>query len=330
MLTSYLGSAQFGSQPGHYHNWDFCDLIQFLQVNTRMMSRITPWPLSSALFPLCYLHIVSVFDSLQSEPLTELQNKPWTNQNHHNTTNKQHCIYDTIDKQKALLSWHHGQTESTAVMSSWANRKHCCHDTMGKQKALLSCHHGQTENADVMTPWANRNADVMTPRAYRNYCSYDTTGKQKAQLSWHLSPLMSHFIFRNHLPPSDTIILHICSWGSILIYTKKQIQLDSQIYSRGFFSKSFFILIVFIILKCKTLMLDHWLTEIKLHTNIHTLCRLKYTHAPVEVYGTLFWYSAHLPKNGPFWVWYTNSSCSPKHSDVILYETSKNKYLIYT
>jgi hypothetical protein len=155
LLTSYLGSAQFVSQPGHYHNWDFCDFIHFLQVNTRLLSQITPWPLSSALFPLHYLHIVSVFDSLQSELLTELQNKPWTNQKHccHNTTNKQHCIYDTIDKQKVLLSWHRRQTESTAVLSPWTNRKHWYHDSMSKQKLLLSWHHGQTESTAVMTPF---------------------------------------------------------------------------------------------------------------------------------------------------------------------------------
>jgi len=51
-----------------------------------------------------------MFDSLQSELQTELQNKPWTDQKHccHNNTNKetnkQHYIYDTLDKQKALLS----------------------------------------------------------------------------------------------------------------------------------------------------------------------------------------------------------------------------------
>lgn len=160
VLTSYFGSAQFGSQPGHYHNWDFCDLIQFLQVNTRMLSQITPWPLSSALFPLHYLHSASIFDFLQSKPLTELQNKPWTNQNHccHNTTNK--------------------QANNSAFMTTLTNKGHCCHGTMGKQKTLMSWHHGQTESTDVMAPWANR-----------NYCSYDTTGKQKAQLSWHLSHL---------------------------------------------------------------------------------------------------------------------------------------------
>ena len=287
MLTSYLGIAQFGSQPGHYHNWDFCDLIQFLRVNARMLSQITPWPLSSALFPLRYLHIVSVFDSFQSEPLTELRNKPQTNQNHccHNTTNKQttlhlwhhwqtkgnavmapwanskHCCRVTMGKQKPLLSchhgqtemlmsWHHGQTETSALVSPWANRNadvvtpwanrnYCSYDTTGKQEAQLSWHHGQTETSALVSPWANRNADVMTPWANRNYCSYDTTGKQEAQLSWHLSPLMSRFIFRNHLLPSDTIILHVCSWGSILIYTKKQIRLDSQIYSCGFFLKAF-------------------------------------------------------------------------------------------
>ena len=122
MLTSYLGNAQFGSQPGHYHTWDFGDFIQFLQVNTSILSQITPWPLSSALFPPHYLHIVSVFDSLQPELLTELQNKPWTNQKHccHNTTNKETnntAFVTPWTKKNALLSWYHGQTENTAAMT---------------------------------------------------------------------------------------------------------------------------------------------------------------------------------------------------------------------
>ena len=133
-------------------------------------------------------------------------------------------------------------------MAPWTNGKHCCHDTIGKQKKLLSWHHRQTESTAVMTPFPT-------------------------YVSFHLllpSPPLGHY---------NTA----CSWGSSLIYTKKQIWLDSQIYSCGFISKSIFILIVCIILGCIILMLDQWLTEIKLHTDIRALCRLKYTHAPIEV-----------------------------------------------